>query len=207
MRRKRCVCGFMADVDQWNAKGVVMYCPECGAFDLSRDDLYEMGLQTRMMRVFLDRWRKQMKADAENPEIDDEAYRSACEMAVEMADEMFRGLEDADREWRDERRSNTFGKQFPERKELVQMRGMGYETPEGRESVILTRIAKALERIADAEEERNRMARKAQERLDRLDVLREDAEREGLRWRSSTSPSGPCSAPSPGPSWPTWSRT
>ena len=103
MRKKRCVCGFMADVDEWNAKGVVMYCPECGAFDLSRDDLYEMGLQTRMMRVFLDRWRKRMKADAENPEIDDEAYRSACEMAVETVDEMFRGLEDADREWRDER--------------------------------------------------------------------------------------------------------
>lgn len=107
MRRKRCVCGFMADVDEWNAKGVVMFCPECGAFDLSRDDLYELGLQNRMMRVFLDRWRKQMKADAEDGSIDDEAYRSACEMAVEMVDEMFRGLEDADREWRDERREEV----------------------------------------------------------------------------------------------------
>ena len=27
------------------------------------------------------------------------------------------------------------------------------------------------------------------------------------RWRPCTSPSGPCSAPSPGPSWPTWSPT
>ena len=66
------------------------------------------------------------------------------------------------------------------------MRGMGYEVPEGRESVILKRIAKALERIADAEEERIRMAREAQDRLDRLDVLREDAEREGLRWGASS---------------------
>ena len=107
MRRKRCVCGFMADVDEWNAKGVIMYCPECGAFDLSRDDLYEMGLQNRMMRVFLDRCRKQWKADAEDGSIDDEAYRSACEMAVEMVDEMFRGLEDADREWRDEKREEV----------------------------------------------------------------------------------------------------
>ena len=107
MRKKRCVCGFMAGVDEWNAKGVVMYCPECGAFVLSRDDLYEMGLQSRMMRVFLDRCRKQWKADAENPEIDDEAYRSACQMAVETVDEMFRGLEDADREWRDERREEV----------------------------------------------------------------------------------------------------
>ena len=107
MRRKRCVCGFMADVDEWNAKGVVMFCPECGAFDLSRDDLYELGLQNRMMRAFLDRWRKQWRADAEDRSIDDEAYRSACEMAVEMVDEMFRGLEDADREWRDERREEV----------------------------------------------------------------------------------------------------
>ena len=40
MRKKRCVCGFMADVDQWNAKGVVMFCPECGAFVFP---LTEMG--------------------------------------------------------------------------------------------------------------------------------------------------------------------
>ena len=101
-KRKRCVCGFMADVNEWNSKGVAMYCPECGGYELARDDLYEMGLQTRMMRVFFDRWRRQMKADAEDERIDDEAYRCACEMAVEMVDEMFRGLEDADREWRDE---------------------------------------------------------------------------------------------------------
>lgn len=87
------------------------------------------------------------------------------------------------------------------------MRGMGYETPEGRESEILKRIARALERIADAEEERNRMAMKAQDRLDRLDVLREDAEREGLRWKPSTSPWARCLAGSQDPSWPTWSPT
>lgn len=222
MRRKRCVCGFMADVDEWNAKGVVMFCPECGAFDLSRDDLYEMGLQNRMMRAFLDRCRKQWKADAENPEIDDEAYRSACEMAVEMVDEMFRGLEDADREWRDERkeeveylwragiiprnaqerpatarRFETDTRTRPRNQTRLQavhgrkkgddkMRGMGYETPEWAENS-LARIARALERIADAEEERIRMARKAEEHLDRLDVMREDAEREGLRWGASRS--------------------
>ena len=66
------------------------------------------------------------------------------------------------------------------------MRGMGMETPERAEDS-LARIARALERIADAEEERNRMAMKAQERLGRLDVLREDAEREGLRWDASSS--------------------
>ena len=62
---------------------------------------------------------------------------------------------------------------------MVQMRGMGYETPEGRESVILTRIAKALERIADAEEERNR--RKGR----RIDVKAVLAEEEGERWGAS----------------------
>ena len=43
------------------------------------------------------------------------------------------------------------------------MRG-AYETPEGRESVVLARIAKALERIADAEEERNRIERERNRR-------------------------------------------
>ena len=40
VKRKRCVCGFMADVDEWNSKGVAMYCPECGGYELTRDDLY-----------------------------------------------------------------------------------------------------------------------------------------------------------------------
>ena len=80
------------------------------------------------------------------------------------------------------------------------MRGMGYETPERAEDS-LARIARALERIADAEEERNR--RKGR----RIDVKAVLAEEEGERWRRSTSPSGPCSAPSPGPSWPTSWRT
>ena len=54
------------------------------------------------------------------------------------------------------------------------------ETPERRADA-LERIARALERIADAEEERNRMAREAEKNLDRLNVMWEDAEREGLR--------------------------
>lgn len=38
------------------------------------------------------------------------------------------------------------------------MRGIGAETPEGGKVAALARIAKALERIADASEARNRMA-------------------------------------------------
>lgn len=54
----------------------------------------------------------------------------------------------------------------------------GYETPEGRESVILTRIAKALERIADADEERNRLARETVDRHRRIETLCEDMREE-----------------------------
>jgi hypothetical protein len=55
---------------------------------------------------------------------------------------------------------------------------MGYETPERAEDS-LARIARALERIADAEEERNR--RKGR----RIDVKAVLAEEEGERWGAS----------------------
>ena len=55
------------------------------------------------------------------------------------------------------------------------MRGMGYETPERAEDS-LARIARALERIAAAEEERNR--RKGR----RIDVKAVLAEEEDERW-------------------------
>lgn len=57
------------------------------------------------------------------------------------------------------------------------MRG-SFETPEGRESVVLARIAKALERIADADEERNRMARETVDRHRRIEALCEDMREE-----------------------------
>ena len=60
------------------------------------------------------------------------------------------------------------------------MRGMGMETPERAEDS-LARIARALERIADAEEERNR--RKGR----RIDVKAVLAEEEGERWGASRS--------------------
>ena len=107
MKRKRCICGFMADVDEWNSKGIVVYCPECGAFDLKRDELYEMGLKSRMILAYLDRWKKQCRADAGNEDIDDEPYRSACGMAAEMADEMLRGMRDMEQEWRDEKQEEV----------------------------------------------------------------------------------------------------
>lgn len=60
------------------------------------------------------------------------------------------------------------------------MRG-SFETPEGRESVILTRIAKALERIADAEEERNR-------------IERERNRKEASEWRRANGGSTSCAS-------------
>jgi len=32
-KKKRCICGWLAQVDMWNSKGVSMFCPECGVFD------------------------------------------------------------------------------------------------------------------------------------------------------------------------------
>lgn len=107
MRKKRCVCGFMADVDEWNAKGVVMYCPECGGYDLKRDELYEMAMKHRMTLAYVDRYRKMWAKDAESEDIDDEAYKAACQMAVEMADELFRGIHDAEEAWRDEKKEEV----------------------------------------------------------------------------------------------------
>ena len=60
------------------------------------------------------------------------------------------------------------------------MRGMGMETPERAEDS-LARIARALERIAAAEEERNR--RKGR----RIDVKAVLAEEGGERWDASRS--------------------
>ena len=80
------------------------------------------------------------------------------------------------------------------------MRGMGMETPERAEDS-LARIARALERIAAAEEERNR--RKGR----RIDVKAVLAEEEGERWSPCTSPWARCSAGSPGRSSPTSWRT
>ena len=60
---------------------------------------------------------------------------------------------------------------------MREMRG-GFETPEGRESAVLARIAKALERIADAEEDRNRMARETVDRHRRIETLCEDMREE-----------------------------
>ena len=107
MRMKRCICGFMATVDEWNGKGIVMYCPECGGYDLKRDELYEMAMKHRMTLAYVDRHRRMWAKDSESEDIDDEAYKAACEMAVEMVDELFRGIHDAEEAWRDERREEV----------------------------------------------------------------------------------------------------
>lgn len=57
------------------------------------------------------------------------------------------------------------------------MRGMGMETPERAEDS-LARIARALERIADADEERNRLARETVDRHRRIETLCEDMREE-----------------------------
>ena len=78
------------------------------------------------------------------------------------------------------------GPSTADRKENDTMRGMGMETPERAEDS-LARIAKALERIADAEEERNRMARGTIDRHRRIEALCEDMREEDERWGASRS--------------------
>lgn len=58
------------------------------------------------------------------------------------------------------------------------MRGIGAETPEGMETAVLARIAKALERIADAGEARNRMAEEAMRRHEAVEEIMERLEQE-----------------------------
>ena len=103
VKRKRCICGQMAEVDEWNSKGVSMFCPECGGYTLDRDDLYEMALLHRMTLAFIERYRKSWVADAKNEDIGDEAYRAACEMCANMVDEMWECRLRTEEEWRDEK--------------------------------------------------------------------------------------------------------
>lgn len=103
MKRKRCMCGFMAEVDSWNSKGIVMYCPECGGYEISRDRLYDMAVLHRMTLAFIERYRKGWLRDSEDPDLTDEEYKSACQMAAEMVDEMWKEHRRAEEEWRDER--------------------------------------------------------------------------------------------------------
>lgn len=101
MRRIRCICGRMAEVYDWNSKGVCIQCPECGGWDATRDELYHMGIVDRMTLAFIEGYRKAWEADARNEEIADEAYKDACRMAANMVEDMWESRKRALEEWAD----------------------------------------------------------------------------------------------------------
>ena len=103
MKTKRCICGCRAQVDEWNSKGISLFCPECGVFGGSRDDLYETALAHRMTLAFIGKYCKSWKKDAKDEDVGDESYRSACEMAAEMVDEMWKEYDRVLEAWGDEK--------------------------------------------------------------------------------------------------------
>lgn len=98
MRQERCECGRMAEVDMWNAKGILLRCAECGLVEMDRDRAYREALMARSAWLLFQKERDGFYRDSEDPELDDE-YREICRQIADDMNETIAGARQMSIDW------------------------------------------------------------------------------------------------------------
>lgn len=92
-----CFCGGMAEVDEWNAKGIRAVCQNCGYIELDRDTLYRYGMYYHSAMWELEQFRNFCERDSKDEDLDD-SYREACQMVVNEMEEIFKRFSERKKE-------------------------------------------------------------------------------------------------------------
>lgn len=87
MKTVTCLCGCEAEALEWNAKGIMVRCPNCGFFDMKRDDLYIFGMYYNLIvRRMCDLYHTYENMAKDNNLEDD--YRAMCSEVAFCLDEL-----------------------------------------------------------------------------------------------------------------------
>jgi len=91
MKTVTCLCGHEAEVLEWNSKGIMVRCPNCGTFDRERDDLYKFGMYYGLVYRRLCDLYQSYESMAKDNDLED-GYREMCGEVAFRLDELTKDL-------------------------------------------------------------------------------------------------------------------
>ncbi len=88
-----CYCGCMAEVYEWNSKGIMVGCQNCNTYEMDRDTLYRRGMWFTGLARDIGKSRDFYLSCIEDPNTDP-GYKAVCEEVVPILNDMMEKVND-----------------------------------------------------------------------------------------------------------------